>query len=140
MTPGDAAYSPAVSVALTPNDYGVPTENPSYQTPVGFGYGWWGAPTRVSATQYIETDTGGAAGESKRLGFSRGIRPFGSGRQPFRGATVVPPRPPTVVVGEVGRKPYRSTLQSRFLALYSDTIPNAAQVAAAVINPGGNNG
>lgn len=135
MKPGDPAYSPTDGVSQNPVPYG--------QQPIGTHIkrgpeqspGWWGGPSRVNPSQYIDQNVGGRAGDTSRLSWAKGLVPFAYFRQPFTGAALVPPRPPTLVVGHVGRLAYRDALASRVRALSANYTPTAEQAANAAINP-----
>ena len=138
MRPGDPSYSPTDAVTQSPVQYGQRSEAPTQQRGPEQSQGWWSAnvPTRqINPAQYIDQNVGGKSGDNKRLGWSKGIVPFTTNRQPFTGAVLTPPRPRVLVVGNVGRLGQRDTLQARVTASTNDYQPSAAQVANTMVNP-----
>ena len=137
LKPGDPAYSPAVSVADDPQEYGQRSQEARSGSAADPGGkpGFWAAPVNVNPSQYIDLNVGGVAGDANRLGWSRGIVPNSYYRQPFSGAMVVPPRAPVVNVGYVGRNDFRSRLGQRVRALTTDYAPTIQAATSAVVNP-----
>lgn len=136
MKPGDPAYSPTDVVTQSPVQYGQRPEvtNMNDRGPAQSS-GWWGEPTTVHPSQYINQSVGGVAGDTQRMTYRRGLTPFGYLRQPFTGAVLTPPRPAMVLSGNVGRLGQRDNLAARVKASLSDYQPTPEQVANTMINP-----
>jgi hypothetical protein len=132
--PGDPVYSPTDSVTQAAPEYGLRYVQTQQQDPTA-SPGWWGSPNRVNPSQYIDQTVGGVAGDTKRLGWTKGLNPFRANRAPFTGAVLTPPRPPVIVAGHVGRINYRDNLALRVKAATNDYQPATQDVLSAMVNP-----
>jgi hypothetical protein len=133
--PGDPSYSPTDLVTQRPvENHTRPIDAVQPEGPERSPGGWY-APINVNPAQYIDQNVGGKSGDTKVLGWSKGIAPFTQYRQPFTGTVLTPPRPKVLNVGEVGRLGQRDKLAARVRASVTTYQANQQQVANAMINP-----